>query len=1269
MADVKWTKAQAAAIEDRGGALLVSAAAGSGKTAVLAERAVRLITDPAAPASADRLLIVTFTNAAAAELRARIGERLARESRQNPDSARLRRQRMLLQRAPICTIDAFCLDLLRRHFSALDIPPDFSPADAGSLQALSDAALGETLEQAVQDADFCAFADLYGRGRSDAAAGDAVLQFYRFLQALPDPDRVLERFLAPWQQADSFPASPWARLLCGRVQQLAEESARLFGAARLLCEQDCADACLQAEMTKKTAAARAAAADRARGKYDEPLTRLEEGAEACRTVQAAADGGWQALYEALAPWRGDAPAPLPGLKGMHMRLTGGEHARIKALADQAADNFAALLSLVPCGEAEAEADRAAAAPLLAALCRAVRDYGARYYAKKCERKLLEFSDFEQLALRLLRSPEGARTPLCEAVCAGYDAVMVDEYQDTNALQDALYRCLARPDGSNLFLVGDLKQSIYRFRQADPTVFLEKQLTWPPLPGGAARPRREQTAPAGGLPDAAGTADAVRLQAAAGVGGSGSAAESAVLPAGAAQLALDANFRSAGAVVEAINDLFGFLMSPALGGIAYGPGQALVCGVNSACRGAVEAHILRGAQSSTDDADFVACRIAELVRQGTPVREGGGTRPLRYEDCCILLATHGKNGENFAVYAKALALRGIPVYADAAEDLLSAPQLRPLIALLRVIDNPAQNVPLAAAMRSALFGFTDDDLLRLRAAQKKRSLYGALRAAAETKDGDGFHARTRTFYERLTALRALSRSMPVDELLEEILASTGYLAAVGAGENGVRRRDEVRRFSAWAAGAGAAGLSALIRAIDATEAAGGLVDAAPGRGRPGCVSLMTIHRSKGLQFPAVFLADTSHKFNLGDVRSPVLLHRTLGMGLALRGAGGWYPTLPRLALREQYKRETLSEEMRLLYVALTRAQDLLVMTAALDKPERQIEKLLPLLQANARAGFLQSAGKFSDWLLAALLCHRAGGVLREAAGTQDPPALAAGGGALVVTLGDAAQYRPEEQTAQRAAAPEGEADPAVCAALAESFAWKYPAQDETRIPAKVSVTGVIHRAENTALERPGFLSAGGMTGAEMGTALHAFLQHADFAALAAALPQGAGALREAVHAETHRQTALRLTAPETAAQLDEAQILTFLSGAAFARIRAAERVLREYDFITGLPASAVLAAQNGEPAQEAAEAGLTEKAGAAPEATVLVQGIADLILVFPDHLELLDYKTDRHKSEAELLAAYRPQLALYARAIDRRFAPLRVTRRCIYSFALGRLIEA
>ena len=1228
MSEPKWTPAQRAAIEDRGGALLVSAAAGSGKTAVLTERAVRLITDPEHPVDADRLLIVTFTNAAAAELRARIGQALLRLSVQQPHNTALRRQRMLLQRAPICTIDAFCLDLLHKHFQALDIPPDFAPADPGSVEVLRASALAETLENAYRDPDFCAFADLYGKGRTDQAAGNTILHVYDFLRALPDYDRRMDEYLAPWQQENGFGSTCWHDLLLAEAARCAGAARELLTAALADCREDFALAQAQAAEKGKTAASKAKAVAGVNDKFAEPLSRLENAAALLGEVERlAAAGEWTPLYDKLTPYVLDMEE-MPGFKGMKKRLTGDHKAAVRTRTDEAAKLFEQITELISCSEEEAEADRREALPRLRALFAAVRDFDARFSAKKKERKLLEFSDFEHQALRLLRTPEGEPTPLCQSIRQNYAAVMVDEYQDTNALQDAIYRCLASPAGDDLFLVGDLKQSIYRFRQADPSIFRTKLDVWAPLPGGTARPR-----PAEGTP---GT-DAL--------------------------LALDANFRSAPQVVAGINFIFEQLMTPRLGDTAYGDGQRLVCGAPGEYVGSVEAHFLPDDTAETD-AVWIAQRIEELVQNGTPVRDGGSVRPVQYEDCCILLAARG----DFLAYEEALTARGIPVYADARENLMTAPHIRPLISLLKVIDNPAQDIYLAAAMLGPMFGFTDDDLVRLRAcseeAQKKQqapgtkhtrmSLYGAVLQVVQSEDETPFTQKVKAFYARLTELRRMARSVPAEQLLEEIFVSTGYLAALGVLENGARRREDARRFAAFCAESGTNGISALVRAIDAAAQAGSTgQDAVPGGARPGCVTIMTIHRSKGLQFPVVFVGDTARHFNLSDTYQPVLLHREYGAGLRLRPEqGDLYKTAAYTALANAHAQETRSEQMRLLYVALTRAQDMLILTIPLGmtKTGNPFARAAAFLAAGAGETLNRQANSFADWLRAALLVHPFGGPLRRLAGDLELPFVFTES-EITVSVQEAGPEASGPEPEQPAAVP---ADPVLVAGLREGFVWRYPAAELAAVPAKVSVTSIVHKAEQTTLERPAFLSRDGLTAAEMGTALHAFLEHADFSALAAA--KDAGGLEKAILTERQRQVDRQLVAPEIAEKLDVSRIRRFVEGEAFAKICAADEVLRELAFITALPAEAVLAAQGTEGVRAEGE-------------QVLVQGIADLVLVYPDHLELLDYKTDRRKTEADFLRAYRAQLNLYALAIDKRFAPKKVTYKGICSLELGKLIEA
>ncbi len=1222
MAQMQWTAAQKTAIDDRGGTLLVSAAAGSGKTAVLTERVVELLQDPVHPLEADRLLVVTFTNAAAAELRARIAARLEQVLLAAPHNNRLRRQKLLLPRAHICTIDAFCLDLLHHHFTALDIPPDFTTADAGVVSVLRQEALNEVLELAYQDEDFCAFADLYGRGRSDGAARDAILQVDAFLRALPFGEQTTEDMLRAWRTPEGFANAPWRAVLTQRIYALAQVGEALAKEALAQCADDAEEATAQAMESKKTAKGQEAAVQKAAEKYAQFEARLQALCDvfvAVRTCLHRPDG-WDDLYALFAPYR-DGTQPVPGLKGMKMRLTGTNKQSIKAQADEASALLDEMQGLVVCSTAEAEHDRAIGAPMLEALFRAVALFEARFYQKKRDKKMLEFSDFEHLTLALLKEEAtGERTALAAHISARFDAIMVDEYQDTNALQEEIYRRLARPTGDNLFFVGDLKQSIYRFRQADPSIFAQKQESFAPLAPDAPR--------------------AVPI--------AGQAGQNAVL-------ALDANFRSSAAVVSAVNDFFDVLMSKELGGTAYGAGQRLVCQGGGALEGCVE--VLLDTVGGEEPLR-VAQKISELLACGAKgeacgmVRDGGSVRPVRAEDCCILLSTRAP----FEKYVQALAQYGIAAYADSAEDLLSASHIQPLIALLQIIDNPAQDLPLAAAMLSVLFGFTEDDLVALRLRRRKGSLYGALAHVAVQENTldteDAFAQKILHFYEQLSALRQLSHSLSPEELLAEIFVRTHYLALVGAMEHGARRREDVSRFVDFVARAGVNGIEQLVRNIAATIAAGGLTNSAPSAVKQGCVSIMTIHRSKGLQFPVVFVAHLEHTFNTDDLKKKLLLNRQMGVGLQLRaGAQGQnYHTLASAALRLCDKQELLSEEMRLLYVALTRAQDHLYLSGSVRNLGKKLSNMATMLAIGGAALLHSRATNFADWVLCALLQHPSGGALRALCTVEDVP-VGAQTGALAITIFEEPCDAPAKlaRTAVLTATP----DAAAVQSLKEGFAWVYPNEMLTALPAKVSVTSLVHKEQSTALERPAFLAKDGMSATEKGTALHAYLENADFAVLKAALAQGGAALRAALAAETQRQISDRQLVPELAQKLDAAHLEAFFGGEAFARVCAAKQVHREYAFITGLPAHEVLAASGMQ---------------TAASDTVLVQGIADLVLVFDDHIELLDYKSDRSKNAAALRKAYQSQLAYYAKAIEKRFAPLPLTYKAIYAFALDALVE-
>ena len=1152
---IKFTDAQAAAITARGGSLLVSAAAGSGKTRVLVERVVGLITDPEHPADADSLLIMTFTNAAAAKLRADITTRLAQEVRAHPGDRNLCRQQLLLQRASIGTVDAFCLHFVQQHFAMLDVPPDFETAEEADLARIEQETLAATLETAYNDPDFRAFADLYDRGRTDNTAGDAILDLYHFTRALPHPAASLKAFAEMWQTDAPPQDTPWGQELLGIALARAQGAKTLLeSGAAIAARDEKADAAYTAVMQDDAA-------------------RVEN---LCyRLAEKDWEGSLNALELALGGWR-RAGAVKGGKDGNQAASAASE------LRDRAKKQLESLRkdALLCTGE-EFAADRRRAAPLVAALVRAAQTFADSCFAAKCAEKVLDYADYEHLTLDLLLDEHNERTPLCRTVSSHYRAVLVDEYQDTNALQDAIYFALARPEADNLFFVGDIKQSIYRFRLADPSIFVGKQQQWKPHPQPAPAP---------------------------------------------ATLALDANFRSAPGVIAGINYLFETFFSKGLGGVDYGDGQRLVVGgdKNAAYQGMCEVDVMDGADTEAE-AQHIARRIAEMVQSGFAVRGREGVRPCRYDDFCILL--RGRKG--FPTYEGALRTAGIPVFADSAADLLDEPHIRPFAALLRVIDNPAQDIPLAAVLLSPLFPYTADDLVALRRACPQGSLYGAVLGDAADRFAE--------FTAALTEYRRLARTLPVAELLEELLARTGYLAAVGALPDGARCREDLLSFTAWASGAGRAGLPALIRAMDAAAANGGLNQSAGGQTRPGCVSIMTVHRSKGLEFPVVFVADTDHKFNQSDAIRPVLTHSRLGVGVMLRAprAAKRFKTLPYAALAQAIRTETLSEEMRVLYVALTRAQDALIITVPLKNTASSLKT--PAVCAAAEATgpeAMRSMGSWAGWILTATMLHPDSDALWNYTSFlphHRPTKVALGIRLLPLP----------EQTEQPPAPPAPAADPAAVARLRASFAWQSPRAALEKVPAKVSVSAVVHAARPVALERPAFLQKSGMTGAERGTAIHAFMQSVPFDGPAPDLT-----------AEVRRQTELQLLDPALADKLDLDAVRPFFESAVWRRIRLAKQILREEPFITALPAAEVTPAAGQ---------------GSAAAAEVLVQGIADLVLVFDEHAEILDYKTDRSRDAQFYVDEYAAQLRLYRRAFAQRLS-VPVTKLTIYSFALADEID-
>ena len=1180
MSAPKWTPAQRAAIEDRCGTLLVSAAAGSGKTAVLVERAVRLITDAAHPVAADRLLIVTFTRAAAEELRGRIAVRLAAEAAAHPESAYLRRQRLLLGRANICTIDAFCMQLLKRYFAELGLPPDFELADDAKAYTLRQNALSAVLEELYEDADFCAFASLYGRARSDASAAAAVLGLYDFSRTLPHPAAALQSICAAYESGQPLGQTAWGRTLLENAGRAARSALRLLDAAKGIVAQE-------PELAN----------------YAPALD--SDAAFFAALLEYIGAGRWDSAAVYTAEYKPPAFKAVRGYQSPGMNAVKA----LRAAAKDAAERLKKDVFL--CTEAEFEEDRAHIAPMAAALARGAKAFGARLYEDKLAEKALEYSDFEHLALELLCGENGEKTAVARTVSRGFDAVLVDEYQDTNALQALLYQCLANDDGSNLFFVGDVKQSIYRFRLADPTIFLDKYKRF--ASAETAKEGKER------------------------------------------KILLSQNFRSRKEILDAANFVFANILSTEMGEMEYGEDEMLHFGAayypeRTDCD--TEFHLIAAHQRSEEEtrpvkkllaeARFTARRIRQLLDEGYPVTgEEGTLRPCRPEDIVILMRSPGSRS---AVFAQALAEEDVPCSFEDSGDYFQSMEISVTVSLLEIIDNPRQDVPLISVLRSPIFGFTPDRLAEIRSCDREGDFYDALRADTGVD--------SQNFLQVLTQLRETAMDISVCQLLWHIYDRLALPGIFGAMEGGALRQENLMALSRYAEHFEAndyRGLFAFItqlrRLLDAGNA-----PAVKTTGGSGGVQMMSIHKSKGLEFPIVFLCDLDHSFSNQDFDTPVLVHPTLGLGphcIDLKRKIR-YPTMARLALEETLRRENLAEEQRVLYVAMTRPKEKLILVASMYHTEKRLQKLTAYAACPALPEAVAEGRCFGDWILLPLLCRPEAAPLRERAGVEVESLYTGDTSPWQVFIHDANDYgeAPKKEMLQAEnASGHTEFDPAV-------LNYRYPYQRETQLPAKLTATQLKGRAldEEIAedalhtpyirpLSQPKFRQQDrGLTPAERGTATHLVLQYLDLRN--PNVPEQVAALR----------LRAKLT-PEQAAAVDIRALERFLSSPLAEEMRRVAAMEREYRFTVLMDARDY----------DGMSVGGDE---------ILLQGVVDCWFETPDGLTVVDFKTDRVFTEEELTERaelYRGQLSAYTLALE-RVLERPVTRRVLYFLSVGRAVE-
>ena len=1174
----KWTEDQRHCIEARGGTVLVSAAAGSGKTSVLVERVISRITDPENPVDADRLLVVTFTKAAAAEMKQRLGAALSARIAENPQDRRLQRQQMLLPRAHISTVHSFCANLLRENFHLLDLSPQFKVAEQGDIALLQQEALSDVLEEAYGQGDpaFLELAGLLSGGRDDRGLSGAVLRLYDFIQSHPFPDEWLRSQEGRYDPDQPVAGTLWGQTVRHYAMGCLEHSLALLRKARemALSEEKMAQA------------------------YGEAL--LAD----CRTLQDTAErfehAGWD---EGIALLGGISFARLGILRqypdeAFKKRVTG--------LRDEVKKQIQALPSLFCGSEEECRQDIAAQRRPVEALCGLVRRFDCVFSEKKAGRGWVDFNDLEHLSLRLLlhREEDGTtrRTPLASELSAFYEEVLVDEYQDTNAAQDALFRALSREE-KNLFMVGDVKQSIYGFRQAMPDIFLSRQQTYAGY-------------------------DGVHFP---------------------ATITLGNNFRSRDTVTDSVNFVFSQLMSESLGGLTYDGRHALIPSATYPQQEGMQTEFWVIDDTSRDDLDtkdaaearLIASRIREWVGRMS-ITEKGKQRTARYGDFCILLRSKSSHA---AVYAQELDRCGIPAWTASSGGFFAAPEVAAALSLLRLVDNPMQDVPLLAVMLSPAGGFSPDDLAAIRTRQRTVPLYVAVREYARRGDDAGLAGRCGDFLQQMEHYRRLAACLPADELVYRLLEETGLAASFGARPHSEQRTANLRLLHEYARKFEQGrfrGLSAFVRYLNRMEEQ--QMDLAPASTlseHADVVRIISIHHSKGLEFPVVFLAGLGHQFNTDSTKGPLLLQAQQGIGMVRRDeeTRRQYDTLPRQAVALAIRQAERAEELRVLYVAMTRAKEKLCLVMTCRDPAARLTRLASSLGGDAAlpAHTLLSAGCMGDWLLTAALRHPSGGFFRKLAGEEGLRPLSP----------DSLPWRmeicPTPPPVQEAEPPKpSPADPDTVARLTERLDYRYPFAALTQIPSKLAASALSHRAmevEHVAGQRPAFLEKQPLSAAQRGTAMHAFMEHADFL-------RG----REDIRREADRlQTAGYLT-EEQRRSLNLPRLSRFFESELCERMLCSPRWLREQHFTVEIPPAFL-----GYPLPSQSEG-----------EGIVVQGIADSVFLEDGGWVIVDYKTDSVSTGEELADRYRQQLRIYAYALGQVLGG--PVRECwLYSFALDRAV--
>ena len=1234
MPEVKWTEEQSQAINEKGSNILVAAAAGSGKTAVLVERIINKIINE--NIDIDKLLVVTFTNAAASEMRERILDAIYKKLEEYPENQNLQRQITLINKASICTIDSFCLEVVKNNFFELDnISPNFRIADTTEIELLKQEVIEDIFEEKYenQDENFSKLINTYTSYRDDTPLKELVLKIYSYIQSSPFPEEWLNEKIEMFNLKDKlnedFSKTPWGNILLKEIEEEIIDDIKTLEDIKKELDLD-------SELESFSQVVRS----------DLDLLKiLQENIN-----------NWDKLYEIY--------NKMSFVSWPRKKIESDLKEYAKNVRDDVKKKFSSKLSkILICNSEEANQDIFDMYEILLKLKNLILEFGKEFSKRKRLKNMVDFNDIEHLALDILIKKQEDKieiTDVAKRYQKKFIEIAIDEYQDSNLVQEYILTSIS--NNNNIFMVGDVKQSIYKFRQAMPELFISKYKTY------KNKENKSEN-------------DNLKIQ-------------------------LFKNFRSRKNVLDFTNLIFENIMSGSLGDIEYNKEEYLNLGadykeIEQNLKAEIDIINLKDQENEEEntseileeeenterleniqlEARFVASKIKELIENKFQVfdRKKNCFRDIKYKDIVVLLRSTKTSAP---IFEEEIINLDMPVFSDSSQEYLDSIEIENIMSLLRIIDNPIQDIPLVTVLRSNIGKFTDDELVEIRLSDKYDNFYNAMQKA-KINVGKNLQEKIEKFLTNLEKWRKEQEYLALDEFVWKLYSDTGYYNYVGLMPNGELRQANLKMLFERAKQfetASFKGLYNFINFIEKLKLSSGDLGSAKLIGEnDDVIRIMSIHKSKGLEFPVVFLANTGKQFNLMDLNKNILLHQELGIGVKYINYDKQvqYDTLSKSAIKSKVFTETLSEEMRILYVALTRAKEKLYITGTMNDYEKEIEKMKIQVERYSKNGnkinqiLIKKYKKYLDWINLVYLY--------EKGNTKD---LIEYNVLEKEEIIKKCKRIEQEEIDVVKMLEEHKKDKEEIKKIEEILNFEYKHKLATTIPTMSSVTQIKQMQDNikgskvrkedkeeavqkpeksnllkkskevkerkeermTTFDKPKFLKEDKedkLTNAEKGTLVHLCMQH-----LNEKVEYNLEKIKKLVE-ELERKEIITSKEKEN---INLYKILEFTKSNIWKEMKKAKKVYKERPFFINIPAKEIYKEE------------IEEK--------ILIQGIIDLYYINEnDEIILVDYKTDyvERGKEQELIEKYKKQLELYCKAIEEANKK-QVSRIYIYSVYLGREIE-